>query len=131
MKYWILDASPLNEVGYVKTFDCQEDVDEFLAFTNWHGSVVTTNLTDMQLYCVEKGLDWRKFVLTHEPTPVILLTETDSDEWQQLKDKALVEHGCRPVYIAKFRKEENYNSHIANDWLDSSGAKYFLYLNLQ
>ena len=129
VKYWLLDTSKANEIGFVKTFTTREEVDEYLDFVKLKDYIVTEDIYVMVVYCVNRGLDWSKFVVTSEPSKVILLTDMDSDYWHELKDKALIEHGVSVVRVAPYRKGNDYSSTLAFDWLDSLNAKMFLHLN--
>jgi hypothetical protein len=129
VKYWLLDNSRANEVGFIKTFTSKEEVDDYLNFVAVTDYVITDQVMDMVEYCVNRGLDWRKFVVTGEPSKVILLTDMDADYWYELIDKALIDHGVSVVKVAPHRKGNDYSSTLAYDWLNSLGAKMFLYLN--
>lgn len=129
LKYWILDESRENEIGFIKSFLSKDEVDDYLKFVAITDYVVTDQVMDVVVYCINRGLDWRKFVVDGDPTKVILLTDMDSDYWHELRDKALIEHGAKVVSIAPYRKDGDYSSPLAYDWLKSSDAEMFLFLN--
>lgn len=132
VRYWVLDMSRANEIGLVRPFQTMEEAIQYVDYMSTHPDQfkITDSEQEMIDYCDLKYLNWREFILTGKPTPVILLTDHDSEDWLLLKDKALIEHGAEPIKYAKYRKDEDYRSPIALDWLFSSGARMFLYLNL-